>query len=199
MKVIGLTGPSGAGKGTVGNKFADRGIPVIDCDAVYHALLLPPSPCAEEIAATFGKEYLLPDGTLDRRALSAYVFAHPEKLELLNRISHKYVLERVDELLVPFSLAGKPAAVIDAPTLFESGADKMCDAVVAVTASREKRLERVMSRDKISREAALSRIEAQPEDAFYTSRADFVIVNDGTEQALGAEVDSLLRALGVGT
>lgn len=199
MKVIGLTGPSGAGKGAVGSCFEKRGIPVIDCDKEYHTLLLPPSACTDEIVSVFGERFRSPDGSLDRAALSREVFRDKKKLETLNRISHKYVIERIEALLLPLGERKEKAAVIDAPTLFESGADKLCDAVVAVTADPETRVGRITERDGIPREAALSRIEAQPEDAFYTSRADFVIRNgSGTGmEELAAGVDGILRALGV--
>ena len=96
MKVLGLTGPTGAGKGTVAAVFAELyGIPSIDTDAVYHELLIPPSPCLDELVTAFGAEILRRDGTLDRPALSRIVFSDlsGEKQKLLNGITHKYVLD----------------------------------------------------------------------------------------------------------
>lgn len=199
MKLIGLTGPSGAGKSAVGKQFRESFVPVIDCDAVYHALLVPPSPCVDEIVSVFGQTYLLADGSLNRPALAKCVFADKEKLSVLNRISHKYVIGRVHEMLDSLSREGSSCAVLDAPTLLESGLDQLCDAVIAVTADEEIRVKRIMARDGISRTAALTRIKGQPDEAFYTSRADIVICNNGDEQALFATVREVLAKLGVNT
>ena len=99
MLVIGLTGPSGAGKGEVSRMLLALGIPVIDADEVYHALLVPPSPCLDAIASAFGKQVLRADGTLDRKALSAIVFSDAAQLQNLNRITHGFVMERIRQEL----------------------------------------------------------------------------------------------------
>ena len=87
MLVIGLTGPSGAGKGLVSQAFASYGSKIIDADAVYHALLLPPSPCLDELTAAFGAHILRPDGRLNRSVLGNMVFSDPRALAKLNETS----------------------------------------------------------------------------------------------------------------
>ena len=87
MLVIGLTGPTGAGKGVVSEIFAAHGIPVIDADAVYHQLLIPPSACLNELVYTFGPQILNPDNTLNRRALGSIVFSDEAMLLQLNAIT----------------------------------------------------------------------------------------------------------------
>ncbi|MBE6656409.1 MAG: dephospho-CoA kinase [Ruminococcaceae bacterium] len=184
MKILGLTGPSGSGKAVVGQRFSERGIPVLDTDAVYHAWIERPTPCTEELARTFGKEILTPDGAVDRKRLAAIVFsdddAEKTRLRTLNAISHRYVLESCRTWLEEQKKAGKRACIIDAPLLIEAELHKACDYVIAVLAPREIRLDRIVKRDGISREAAEARILAQKQDEFYKAHADFLFVNDGS-------------------
>jgi dephospho-CoA kinase len=181
MLIIGLTGPSGAGKGAVGAVLSSLGIPCIDTDALYHQLITPPSPCLDELAAEFGKEILTPDGRLDRGALASRVFANGNSIEheKLNSITHRYVLAAARDILKGFEADGHIAACVDAPLLIESGFDKECDKIISVIADKETRISRIVSRDGISRERALARVNAQQADSFYTDAADVVIYNDG--------------------
>ncbi len=181
MLIIGLTGPSGAGKGHIASLFTRYGIPSIDTDAVYHALLLPPSECLHELVDRFGSSILSVDGTLDRRALAALVFAPgaSEMLSDLNTITHRHVLRVVRCRITELERAGSPAVLVDAPQLYESGFDRECDRVLAVLAPREVRLSRIMERDGLDNTRAAARLDAQKPDDFFRSRADAVIVNDG--------------------
>ena len=195
MLIVGLTGPSGAGKGLVASLFARYGIPSIDTDAVYHDLLVPPSACLDELTLQFGGKILHSDGTLDRAALSAIVFgpANAERLTELNRISHRHVLARVREMLQDYKASNIPAVLVDAPQLFESGFDAECDKILSVIAPRAVRLARIIERDGLSPERATARLDAQlPEDTFR-ERSDHVIVNDGEIEALDGEVRRLLH------
>lgn len=196
MLTIGLTGPSGSGKGTVAAVFARYGIPSIDTDAVYHALLIPPSACLDELAEAFGKEILSADGTLDRKALAALVFAPGQEaaLSTLNRITHRYVLDEARRLLDAYREQGKAAVLVDAPQLFESGFDAECDRILSVLAPRRLRLSRIMARDGLDEARAEARLNAQKPDAFFRERSHHVIVNDGDGADLEAEVLRLLAA-----
>ena len=199
--IIGLTGPSGSGKSTIATHFTDLGIPVIDADRVYHELLVPPSACLDAIAAAFSTAVLTADGHLNRPALAALVFedsdAGRERLSQLNRITHRFVIERTNELLAQYREQGLAAAVIDAPLLIEANMHHMCDLTVCVLADRQTRLTRLMARDHKDEAAILARIEAQPSDDFYLSNTDMVIYTDNqtTAQQLQGKVrDVLLRA-----
>ena len=200
MKVLGLTGPTGAGKGAVSAVFLRRyGIPAIDTDRVYHALLVPPSACLNELVTAFGSEILTSDGYLDRPALSKIVFSDPsrEKQSLLNRITHKFVLDRTSELVEEYRRGGAPAVLVDAPLLYESGYDAKCDAVIAVIASEPIRKKRIMERDHLSEERAVARLNMQKPDNFYIDRAQYVVVNDGDMHALDDQIAPIIEDLGV--
>ncbi len=196
MLTIGLTGPSGAGKGTVASLFARYGVPSIDTDAVYHDLLVPPSACLDELTARFGEAILSDQGTLDRKALAAVVFApgHEQDLADLNRITHRHVLCEVRRLLAIYKAEGKSAVLVDAPQLFESGFDTECDFVLAVIASREARMSRIMARDGLDKARATARLDAAKPDGFFREYANAVICNQGAVEDMDAEVRKLLSA-----
>lgn len=200
MNIIGLTGPSGAGKGALAAQFAARGIPIIDADRIYHDLLVPPSRCLDALVQKFGNGILAADGTLDRASLAALVFGNDEsstaRRMTLNHITHQYVTERTNELLSEYGAQGFVTTVIDAPLLIEAGLHERCDVVVAVLANREVRLKRLLERDGKSREALSARIDAQPDDDFYRSHADIVVINDGEEAKLRDDADAILARLG---
>lgn len=197
MLVIGLTGPSGAGKGEVGRIFSAYGLPVINADEVYHRLLLPPSSCLKELTVEFGGEILTPTGELDRRKMSETVFANPTALQKLNSIAHRYVMEEIHRQLEQLRRAGTRAAVLDAPQLFEAGADKDCGTVISVLAEKRLRVERIMARDRIDAERAIRRINAQKSDDYFRTHSDYVIENNGSAEHLLPRVRKILFELGV--
>ena len=197
MLVIGLTGPTGAGKGEVAALFRAHGLPVIDADAVYHALLIPPSPCLDELCVRFGRDILRTDGTLDRQRLGAIVFSDADALSDLNAIAHRYVMADIRGTLKKWQLEKIPAAVIDAPQLFEAHADLLCNAVVSVLADRNLRMERIMARDGIDAERALKRINAQKSDDYFRTNSDYVIENNASAEHLAPHVRRILLEMGV--
>lgn len=197
MLVIGLTGPTGAGKGEVAAIFENYGIPVINADRVYHELIAPPSSCLQELVETFGKTILLPDGSLNRRALGDIVFHNPNARERLNAVTHRYVMEEVQTRMERFRREGIPVAVFDAPQLFEAGAQKACTAVISVLADPKLRLERIVARDSITVEAAVRRILAQKSDEFFKTHSDYIIENSGSIELLAPQIRRILKELGV--
>ena len=202
LYIIGLTGGSGAGKGLVAARLAHHGIPTLDTDLVSLKVTEVGKPCLDALALHFGKAFLLPDGSLDRRRLATHVFSAPdadgdenvkrERLDALNRITHKYILEACEGWAQAQYDAGQRTVCMDAPQLFESGLDADCRYTRAVSAKRETRLQRIMVRDGISREAAEARISAQHDDAFWHAHCTAVLQNDGEIEALFAAVDGFL-------
>lgn len=194
MLIIGLTGPSGAGKGVVASLLADYGIPSIDTDAVYHGLLTPPSSCLDELKGRFGEEILFPDGTLNRGALAALVFSpgHEADLSALNTIAHRHILAQTRQMLAAYEADGIPAVLVDAPQLFESGFDRECGFILSVLAPYELRLARIMERDGLTEERARARLDASHTDEFFRERSDAVIINDGSMGSMTSEIRRLL-------
>ena len=198
ITIIGLTGPSGAGKGLFSELLIPYNIPAIDTDRVYHDLLIPPSSCLDALVERFGQKILAADGGLDRKALAAWVFAedHGQELLDLNAISHKFVLNATRDICAELSKKGCPAVLVDAPLLFESGFDAECDQTLAVLADPDVRLCRIMARDGLTLAAAKARMNAQKSDGFYVERADHVIHNNGEPCDLTEEIKALALSWG---
>lgn len=201
MLTIGLTGPSGAGKGIFCRVMLERyGIRSIDADEVYHTLLTPPSPCLDALTEAFGRDILKPDGSLDRPALARIVFSPEDKtkrdelVSRLNKVTHHFVLERARELLREAEENGASAMILDAPALYESGADAWCDLVVTVIADRNTRIARITARDGISVSAAALRVRGQQPDTFYEERADAVLYNNRTEAELSDAISAFYES-----
>lgn len=180
--IIGLTGGSGTGKSTITDVFMENGYIIIDPDKIYSQVIAPDSACIREITEVFGDEYILPDGSLNRSKMRTLVFSDKEKLEILNKITHKYVIERMNEEILS---AGKKDVLIDAPLLFSAGLYKMCDKIVCVVSSEKNRVDRIIARDGIDEKSALARIKAQMTNEEYIEKSDYVIENnDGLDELL---------------
>ena len=197
MLVIGLTGPTGAGKGCVADLFSALGLPVLNADKIYHALLIPPSPCLDELTDHFGKEILTESGTLNRQALGAIVFSNAEELATLNTITHHYVMAEIRKRLDQLRREEAIAAVRDAPQLFEAGADRDCNVIISVLADPALRMDRIMRRDDIDVDTAIKRISSQKSDAFFRAHSDYVIENNESPESLLAPVRRILIEMGV--
>lgn len=190
MLIIGLTGKTGAGKSTVAAYLEKQGCFIIDGDKVAREVVLPSSPALAELADAFGEDIILADGSLDRKALAQRAFSSREKTELLNSITHPHIKRRFEELIKKAQCEGFVAAVIDAAALLESDCRELCKKIIVVHADEELRLKRILERDGISREQALTRIKGQMDDNYYFERADMIIYNnEGSD--LAAELEKL--------
>ena len=199
MKVIGLCGGSGSGKSAVAKIFASHNIPIIDTDAIYHSLTSMPSECLDELCAEFGDE-IVKEGALYRPALAKIVFESEnaaERRRRLNEITHKFVMKEVRDELSDYLSQGKTLCVVDIPLLFESGFDKECDLTVAVIADREIRLDRIVMRDGISREAAERRINSQISDDRLKELTDRHITNITDKTHLEREVSAIINEMNI--
>jgi dephospho-CoA kinase len=196
-KIVGLTGQTGAGKSLVSTMLTDRGYRVIDCDAVARQVVEKGKGCLLDLTIEFGTEILLPDGTLNRKALGAIVFSDKRKLKRLGQITYPYIQEEIFRLTESYRQSGEAVVFLNAPTLIESGTDTYCDKIISVIASPEERFLRIVRRDNLTTEEAERRMNAQQEDEFYTSRSDFVIRNDGDMTDLRVSVMEMLGKIGV--
>lgn len=180
IKIVGLTGQSGAGKSTVSAFFAGNGMCVINADEIVKALYTPDSVCLKAVSGVFGQDIILADGNLDRALLAKRAFSNKESTHMLNSIVHPFVTYEFMQRVKAAQTGGKSVVIYDAPQLFESGADVFCDLVVSVTAKKEIRLERICKRDKISLSQAQLRMSAQLDEEFFENHSNIVIENNGS-------------------
>ena len=192
--VIGLTGPTGAGKSSVAKELAALGCAVVDCDRIARQVTDSCAPCLQSLAEEFGSD-ILQEGVLNRKLLAARAFASPEKTRKLNELTHPWILGETKAQIQAALDAGKPFVVVDAPLLFEAGVDALCDEIVAVTVPFEKRLQRIMKRDHISEELARARMAAQHPESWYEERAGKVISGRLDDETLRSELKAYLGGL----
>ena len=189
--IIGLTGGIGSGKTTIANYIKSLRIPVYISDEEAKLVMNSPK-IISKIISQFSTRILNKDGTLNRGELATIVFANPEKLKMLNTIVHPEVKKHFDKWLINHKT--DPIVVKEAAILFESGSYKDCDFVISVTASVETRVERVMARDKTSKESVLQRISNQMLDVERIKLSQFVIKND-IDSDYKQQIDKIIKIL----
>jgi len=194
MLILGLTGKTGAGKSTVAAYLKEKGCFIIDGDAVAREIVTPPSAALKELAENFGEDILLADGSLDRKALATKAFSSKEKTDLLNSVTHPHIKRRFEELISKAEKEGFAVAVIDAAALLESDCKDLCQKIIVVHADEKLRFERILRRDGISPEQAMTRINGQREDNYYFAQAD-VIIQNGESTSLETELNKLKELL----
>lgn len=187
MLIVGLTGPTGAGKSSLNETAKELGFKVIDCDKVARVAVEKGRAGYLALIKAFGEEILNPDGTVNRKELAKRAFSSTQGTELLN----KTLLPHIVELIKGEMDCDK--ILLDAPTLFESGVDKMCAVTIAVLADRKIRLERIMERDLIEKEAAILRMNAGKPDEFYLENADYTVYNNGQTDEFKNEFAGILK------
>ena len=180
LTILGITGGTGCGKTTALRTLEELGALIIDCDAVYHGLLIENKEMLAEIDSAFPG--VVTGGVLDRKALGAVVFSDTEALARLNGITHSYVGREIDRLLESWAMSGGRLAAIDAIELFGGNLARRCKATFAVLADRDKRIERIMARDGITREYAALRVDAQKPDSYFEEKCDYILKNNSTEE-----------------
>ena len=196
MKVIGLTGGTGSGKGVVSRSLEEAGAAIVDADRIAHEIIEKGKPAYREIIAYYGEDILDAEGNIIRKKLGEIVFHDAEKLSFLNQCTHKYIKQEIVRQIDAAKQTGTARAVIlDAPLLLEVGLESVCDAVWVVYAEPEVRVQRIMARDGISHELALARIANQKSWEEYRNAADLVIDNSGTLDSLQAQLDVILKNL----
>ena len=183
MRIIGITGPTGAGKTTALHALADLGAAVIDCDGGYHDLTENSAPMLDELRRRFGDGIFDSDGALQRKVLGTIVFGDEGALADLNAITHRYVNDEVDRRLDQARGEGRPAAAVDAIALLDSDLRDKCHCTVAVTAPDEVRVRRIMARDGIGEEYARLRLAAQKPVEYFEHNSDYTLCNDGEDPA----------------
>jgi len=191
MFVVGLTGGIGSGKSTVAGLFAEQGTPVIDTDVIARELSTPGNAALDAIRAEFGETVMQADGSLDRTTLRRRVFSDPGARHRLEAILHPRIRERVAQTLATLAV---PYVLIVIPLLVETGAyQDMLDGILVVDCPEEMQIERVMARSGLTRDEVGAILRAQSRRAARLARADDVILNTASPEALRDQVAALHR------
>jgi dephospho-CoA kinase len=177
-RVIGLTGGIASGKSLVSRTLQGLGLTVIDADEVSHELMAKDKVVKQRVVETFGTAVLTAGGEIDRERLGQIVFRDQERRRQLEQIMHPGILAR----LWLKARESKADVVLDIPLLIEQGGHERVDVVVVVYTTRERQIQRLMGRDRISRAEAVRRVDAQLPLEEKVSHAHYVINNSGTEE-----------------
>ena len=195
---IGLTGGIGSGKSMVAQRLRDLGAAVVDADAIAREVTAPGGPAYAAIVRAFGQSVLCCDGSLDRKALAARVFADEAARRQLNALTHPHIRQRMAEEGARLAATpGVGVVVFDIPLLLETtdGSDLGLEGVVVVTAADAVRIARLTARDGLTPRDARQRLDAQMPLAQKVARADWVIDNNGSAEQTREQVVKLWEAL----
>lgn len=193
--VVGLTGPTGAGKTTVANMFEKKGIKVIDADIISREVTDTSSRGLQALTVAFGEEILTEKGALDRKKLADIAFSSPENTKKLNDTLHPLIIMEIRRRIRKEALEGKNLVIIDAALLFESDCHYLCNDVISVIADDLVRIKRIMARDNITEESALKRMNAQKPLSFYIGNSNHIITNNGDVYELNEQVNKLAQTI----
>ncbi|MEA4892558.1 MAG: dephospho-CoA kinase [Peptococcaceae bacterium] len=193
--MIGLTGGIASGKTLISAELARLGAVIVDGDTIAREVTAAGSQGLMEISRVFGPDYLNEKGDLKRKELGALVFGDPEKLRLLNAITHPLIRREMEARIQKAGLTGEKIVVLAVPLLFEAKLDDLADEVWVVAAAKDRQLARLMRRDSLGRTAALDRIQSQMPLAEKLARADVVIDNDGEQEDTLAQVRLLWQEI----
>lgn len=190
MLIIGLTGGIGSGKTVASDYLADKGIDVVDADRVAREIVAAGEPALDAIRRHFGETVILPDGTLDRPALRARVFADPQQRAALEAITHPAIRERI---LQHLQAGSSPYILLVSPLLFETGQASFCQRTLVIDVDEATQRTRASSRDGVSAAQIDSIIAAQLPREERLKRADDIVVNHGVREDLYLQLDDLHR------
>lgn len=188
MLKIGLTGGIASGKSAAADCFAARGIRVIDADVIAREVVQIGEPALQEIGAAFGNEVMNPDGSLNRAQLRTLVFADPVKRQKLESILHPRITQAMQHQAAQ---PGAPYCILAIPLLIEARQEDLVDRILVIDVPAEVQIERLMRRDRVTRQHAEAMLAAQSDRETRLAFADDVIVNAGSRAALEAAVEKL--------
>ena len=198
MLRVGLTGSIGVGKSFVASVFEELGAHVLDADQTAREVVMPGTPGLRAVTEAFGEEILNPDGTLNRKQLGAVVFADEEQRQRLNSLLHPFIIARQDEILNEWEAKDPHGiGIVDAALMIESGGYRRFDKLIVVHCRPEVQLERLMLRDKLSRDEAQRRIDAQMPQEEKQKFADYLIDTSDGFELTRAQTNKVYQHLGM--
>lgn len=183
--VIGVTGNSGSGKSEISKILSNKiNAKIIDADKVVKELYTPGQEYYNKILELFGNKVLEKNNKLNRNKIAEIIYNNESEREKLNNLTYKYV---VDEIKKRVKKEKNINIIIDAPLLFESKLDEICDITVAVLAEKSLKINRICTRDNIEQKIAISRLAIQKEDSYYQKKADYIVTNNGKKDEINLE------------
>lgn len=194
MKIIGVTGNSGSGKSFICEILLNKhnNAIIVDADKIAKEMSNIDTLYYKEIINVFGKNIVKENLEIDRKLLAKIIFNDDEKRQKLNSITFKYV---VDEIKNKIKLNNdKSIILIDAPLLFESGLDKICDITIGVVSNEDIKIDRICKRDKLSIKQAKDRLKVQMNDEILKEKCDFILDNNGDAYFLNKQLEEIVIA-----
>ncbi len=192
MKVIGLTGGTGSGKSIVSAFLEQNGAYIIDADEIAHGIIERGKPAYEELTNYFGGAILDQDRNILRKKLGSIVFTNKEKLDFLNRCTHKYISQEIDKQISERKKKQRDTCIVlDAPLLLEAKLENRCNEIWVVFAEEEVRARRIMERDNITYQEAKNRIGCQKNWDFYRQKANLILDNSKDLQHLKRQLEAI--------
>lgn len=192
MKVIGLTGGTGSGKSIVSAFLEQNGAYVIDADKIAHDIIARGKPAYEELTSYFGGAILDENRNILRKKLGSIVFTNKEKLDFLNRCTHKYIIQEIDKKIAERKQKKEDTCIVlDAPLLLEANLESRCSEIWVVFAEEEVRARRIMERDNITYQDAKNRIGSQKNWEVYRQKANLILDNSKDLEHLKRQLESI--------
>lgn len=193
--VLGLTGGIATGKSTADKFFEEKNIPIVDCDEIAHNIMNVNQPAWKDIKEVFGEKYLNEDQTINRKKLGKLVFNDPTKMKILNEITHPRIFQEMESQIAQYKSEGYSLIIVDAPVLFESHSEKYYDKTLVISLPQDLQIKRLMARNNLTKEEALSRINSQMSLKEKEARATYVIENTGSVEDLYKKLNELLTKI----
>ncbi len=193
--VLGLTGMTGAGKSTVAMYFERMGAKIVDADVIARKAIFNED-VIKNLCLAFGKDILDENGQVIRSALAKKAFTNSLSAKQLSKITHPFILEEMHRQVLEYKGSNAGIIIVDAPLLYQSGGDKMCDKVIFVNADRDVKLKRIMVRDGLTEKQAEDRLNVQQDMVEYEGRADYIIINNGEINELYSQCDKIIERIG---
>ena len=193
--VLGLTGGIATGKSTADKFFEEKNNPIVDCDEIAHNIMNVNKPAWKDIKEVFGEKYLNEDQTINRKKLGKLVFNDPTKMKILNEITHPRIFQEMESQIAQYKSEGYSLIIVDAPVLFESHSEKYYDKTLVISLPQDLQIKRLMARNNLTKEEALSRINSQMSLKEKEARATYVIENTGSVEDLYKKLNELLTKI----
>lgn len=189
---MGITGSSGSGKSLAREFFCEHGWFGIDADAFAKEVVGSSEIAKKQLGQAFGADVIKADGSIDNALLAGRSFASKEGAVALDKITHPLILKEVTKKIAALEADRVDRCVLDAPLLFESGADRLCSKTLCVIADRQTLIRRILERDGITKERAVSRLDAQREPEYYSNRADYTVYNNCDIESFFEQLERIL-------